>query len=216
MAMRSHRINQSESISEPVSKKGTEQWNLVVIAVDQLNSSQASLIGMWLLITSPGSNNLTIVPIYPTNDLTSGPNNVAWEEMFSLDSENTPSMEFLSKLSENLLWDEYLLVDKEGITNIVSGFKSTSPEIDIQGSVIASIGLVSEYNLDAQFEIWQAVCSELAAKSDPNEVSMWLDGIKPFTHTRFELKETFHQLNFQKNSQIQLECEFPTLALNTP
>jgi hypothetical protein len=216
MAMRSHRINQAETFSEPVPKKGTKQWNLVVIAVDQLTAPRASLIGVWLLITSPGNDNITLVPIYPTGDLTSGPKNVAWDEMFSIDSEQTPSIEFLSTLSEHILWDEYLLIDQEGITNIVNQFtqfKSTSQANEVKGNTTISTGSIIELNLEGQFEIWQAVCSELAAKSDPNEVSIWLDQIKPFTHSGFELKD---QLNFQKKSQFQLVCEFPTLTLNSP
>lgn len=216
MTILSHRINQTETFSEAVPKKGTDQWNLVVIAVDQLTSARASLIGIWLLITSPGNEILTLVPIYPTGDLTSGPKNVAWDEKFSLDSEQTPSLDFLSTLSEHLLWDDYLLIDQEGITNILDQFTQFDPTSQVKedsGSAISSTGSINELNLDGQFEIWQAVCSELAAKSNPNEVSKWLDQIKPYTHSRIELKD---QLNLKKNSQIQLVCEFPTLPLNSP
>ena len=219
MALRSHRINHAEAFSEPLPKKGTEQWNLVVIAVDQFKSPRASLIGIWLLITSSGNKNLTIVPIYPINDLTSGPNNVAWDEIFFLDSAKTPSMNFLSTLSEHLLWDEYLLIDQEGLTNIVNQFtqfNSTTQANEIQGSEITSIGSVTELNLNEQYEIWQAVCSDLAAKSERKDVLKWLGQLKPYTHSQFELKEIVHHMNFQENSQFKLKCEFPTLTLKTP
>lgn len=219
MALRSKGTNRAEISSEPLPQKGNGQWNLVVIAVDQFTAARVSLIGIWLLITSPDSDNLTLVPIFPAGEFSSEPNKVAWEEMFSLDTDLRPSSEFLSTLSNHLLWDEFLLIDRQGITNIVDQFEESESTVqanEIQGIDIPSSASKIELNLEGQFEIWRTACRELAAKSNPNEVSNWLDKIKPYTHSQFELNQVFNQLILQENSQFKLKCEFPTLTLNSP
>lgn len=219
MSIHSFGINQADEYTELMPKNGYGQWNLVVIAVDQFSSSRPSLIGLWLLITSADTYNLTLVPIYPKIGTAAGSKNISWEDEFFLDGERQPDTNFLNLLSKQLLWDEYLMIDQEGMTIIVNQFTQYNSMFSIKkipGEVLPTTGSDFNLSIDGQLEIWQAVCSELATKTDANELSNWLDQVKPYIHSRFELKDILHQQNFQGNSQFLVSCEFPTLTLNTP
>lgn len=219
MSKSSQGIYQADILSKTNPKKGNGQWNLLIIAVDKLTAPQPTLIGLWLVITSPGNSNLTLVPIYPTSNLPSGLKNIAWQEAFSINQKQKLNADFLEVLSEHLLWDEYLMVDSNDIETILDQFTqnklmfmaNSTPEGD------ESVDRLNiDRNLDRQIEIWQAVCGELNTKSDSNELANWIDQIEPYVHTSFELNGLPHLQNNQANTHSQFTCEFPTLALNTP
>ena len=76
MNISSQEIYQADILAKTNLKKGDGQWNLLVIAVDKLTAPYPTLTGIWLMITSAGNYNLTLVPIYPTSNLPSGLKNI--------------------------------------------------------------------------------------------------------------------------------------------
>ena len=209
------------NLPESNSVIGNSQWNLLIIAVDRLASSHAALMGIWLLVTSPEMQNLTLVPIYPAGDFDPTPANIEWDSIFSLTSEKKPSIEFLETVSEQILWDEYLIIDKEGIASVQeivarSDVMSQIIEVQVNKNLIMRTGVDLDLSLEDQLEIWKTICLELSTIIEPEDLSDFISQIKPHIHTQVDLDEIAHQRYIQKNSQVQLVCEFPTLTLNSP
>jgi len=223
IGMITHSANnlQQDNLVDPVSGSSNGQWNLLIIAVDQLASPHPSLTGIWLLITSPEIQKLTLVPMFPPADLELIPADTEWNNIFSLTSEQEPNVEFLEKLNEQVLWDEYLLIDKGGLVSIwetanqLGGFSPAS-EVQVPEIVLPRTRVDVDLSLEGQVEIWKTICFELANIAEPDEFAHFLNQIEPHIHTRINLGEISQNLNFEDETQLQLGCEFPTLTLNSP
>jgi hypothetical protein len=209
-----------DNLDESNSVIGKSQWNLLVIAVDQL-ASRPALMGIWLLVTSPEMQNLTLVPIYPAGELDPTPVIIEWDTIFSLTPEKKPNIEFLETVSEQILWDDYLIIDKDGIASIQEtvtqfGARYQANEVQVNKNLLPRTGVDVDLSLEDQLEIWKTICLELSSIIEPEDLSNFITQIKPYIHTQINLDEIAHQRYFQKNTQLQLVCEFPTLALNSP
>jgi hypothetical protein len=205
---------QQDYFADPGFGISNGQWNLLIIAVDQLTVSHPSLAGIWLLIATPNDQNLTLVPVFPPIAPEPTPNDSEWDQIFSLTSKQEPNFEFLDKISEQVLWDEYLMIDKSGMDAIwetVNHLDTSSQENELP-----TTGMDFELSLGSQAEMWKTICLQLSKITDLRDFSFFLDQIKPHLHTDIDLDEISQELYFKDKSQVQLGCEFPTLTLNSP
>lgn len=221
MVTRSENNLQQDNLDNPSIGISNGQWNLLIVAVDQLASPHPSLVGIWLLISTPENQKLTLVPMFPPADHEPTPVDNEWNKIFSLTSEQEPNVEFLDMVSEQVLWDEYLLIDKDGLVSIWEtanqlGGLSPASVAQVNENVLPRTGGDVDLSLEGQVEIWKTICLELANIAEPDEFAHFLNQIEPHIHTRINLDEISQNQNFEDETQLQLGCEFPTLTLNSP
>ncbi|WP_152031804.1 hypothetical protein [Longilinea arvoryzae] len=131
---------------------GEQQYNFLIVHVDQLDSDHPALISVWVAFTylaDPAS--ISFLPIYPTNR--NGEMDLAAH--FSLSKEKTISTAFLEQLQKeyNLQWSHVVMIDQKGAsywTRFLTGaeFSQTldsdnqtllKPEIDLLGSLCSAL-----------------------------------------------------------------------------
>lgn len=221
MVLQLKEFNQPHNYGNPIPEIDNGQWNLLIIAVDRLTPYHPSLIGLWLLITSSESQSLTLVPIFPAGNQNFSVENIKWEKIFSINSEKKPNMNFLERISEQILWDDYLIIDLEGMSHVIENFTDDSyiyqgSESLGKGVMLPGTGKVIDLSLDGQEKIWRSVCQELSSIAEPSHLINRLDLIKPHLHSKINLDEIAIQRSFQNKNQLKLTCNFPTLSLNSP
>ena len=221
MVTQSIELPQQDNLADPAFGISNGQWNLLIIAVDQLASPRPSLVGIWLLITTPEIQKLTLVPIFPPGELDSSPVDTDWEKTFSMTSEQEPIVEFLDKVSEQVLWDEYLMIDKGGLVSILEIVThhvvlSQESEVQLNKNVLPATGANVDLSLEGQVEIWKTICLDLSNITEPEDFAQLLNQIKPHIHTHIDLEDFSQNSYFEDESQFQLGCEFPTLTLKSP
>jgi hypothetical protein len=138
-----------------------------------------------------------------------------------LTSEQEPVVEFLDKVSEEVLWDEYLMIDKGGLVSIwetVTRQEVLAPESEDQSNknALPTTGVDIDLSLEGQLEIWNTICLQLSNITEPEDFAHFLDRVNPHLHTNIDLDVISQHLFFQNSEHLQLGCEFPTLTLNSP
>jgi hypothetical protein len=183
--------------------RGNGQRNLVLLLVDQLSGQQPQLEGIWLLITLPQSSTLTLVPVYPGHIHKTQ----SIQESFVMTEGNQPGPEFLDVLTEQFLWDDFLVIDREGISSALNTLDRTGIE--------ASTAF-PQLSLEEQTSLLQSMCEHLSRFENRNDFNIWFDQVSPHFSTKISWD------NFPLNTwgtegiEDKLGCEFPTLNLISP
>lgn len=212
---------QQDNLADPAFGNRNGQWNLLIIAVDHLTASRPALAGIWLLITTPENQNLTLVPIFPTMDPETVTEDSEWEKIFSLTSDREVNVEFMQKISEQVLWDEYLLIDKDGMSSIgetvgLHDVSSKVAEVPDKKNGPHPIGTEFDLSLESQIDMWKTICLELSKFTEPEDIAQFLSQIKPHLATNFNIDEVAKKMYLKNEPPLQLGCEFPTLTLKSP
>ena len=213
-------IAHSNAPDEPIlfttQVRGNGQRNLIILSIDQIDVPQPNLEGIWLLITLPENPNLTLVPIYP-NHQENASFSTPYSEVFSMTTAQLPSPQFLDLLTEKVLWDNYLITDRNGTSSIL---KILQEAAEINAEVANPVGNfwlpeVSELTLDQQTQLWKTVCTYLSQVSGPDNIEILLNQVSPYLLTNFDLDD-LPLTHLGNQEEVQLECDFPTLSNDSP
>ncbi len=94
----------------------SEQHNVMVMRVDDLNAKEPRLISVWfvsLFIVNNNPNSLTLAQIYPPR--ASSPRSMVLERNFILDEEKNPYPPFWDAVKQyNFEWEGFILFDTRG------------------------------------------------------------------------------------------------------
>jgi hypothetical protein len=199
---------------------GNGQRNLVVLIVDQISTPQPLLEGIWLLVTFPGDPTINLVPIYPKpgQDQSAG---VPYAQAFGITPDQKPVPQFLDLLSENFLWNYYLITDRNSASAMIelirevsftkSGDENLAPE-----AFLPSAGMLEFDSLDVQLQLWEMVCGYLSQASQPGQFELFLEQVSPGFQTNFIWNE-LPLFPLQASAKdAALSCKFPTLELEIP
>jgi hypothetical protein len=224
-------IGSSEIIVNPFVKKNlniplesnrplvnSNQQNLLVIGVDQLSSSQSHLESIWLVMYFRGKTNLTFVPIYPgysenalqiienlTQSLTFQDNGQSIRRLFD-------------ELSKSIWWDDYLILDEQAMVALIEYIGGISVQgIQSNGeSVLNSIPHVDkdiQGALAGQAALLESACQQVSIKSLPNNMNEFLVNLNSHSRSNIDLFRAIQEwLLDNKDSEIDLNCEFPTIG----
>jgi hypothetical protein len=191
--------------------RGNGQHNLVLLLVDQISAQQPGLEGIWLLISLPHSSTLTIVPVFPDQDQQVNP----LSETFAMTENNQPGADFLNLLTERILWNDFLVIDRKGIAFVMDAFEaaaqdgqSTFPDIALAAS--------PQLTLESQISLWQSMCDTLSRVDGRDEFENLYSQISAHFSTNLSWEELPLYRLGTENSEVKLGCEFPTLNLISP
>ncbi len=91
-----------------------EQYNLLLMRVDQLNSMQPRLISIWfvsLFFLEDNPTTLTLAQIYPSNS----PSSLSLEQTFAFTAQGEIASSFWDKVDDyGFNWESYIVVDAVG------------------------------------------------------------------------------------------------------
>ena len=213
--------HEQEKMAQTETSIGNGQRNLLIITVDQLEFSDPVLESIWLLITYPEIPKLTLVPVYPAAKIESTSGRPPWIQLFSMNTNQTPNKEFLEVLHEQFYWQDYLVIDKMGVSavqNILNQYSEKFHSGEIQSGQNAHPIFNSDLNINLEKQIldWNSVCLELTGISDLSKIDELLHQISPFIRTNVNWDNFVQQWTFENHEDFHLDCEFPTLALNNP
>jgi len=200
---------------------GNRQRNLLIVGVDHLNSPEPTLDSVWLLISIPGIESLTLIPIYPTIEGGTTVADTSLAQIFALTGEKIPKNEFLDRLGQQIWWDNYLLFDQKGFASMVDTLIKVNDEsIDLDISSILTpfppAWQDPDSALNHQARLLEIVCLQASKLTQPTEIRNFIDLIKPKIHTDLDWEEASQRWSFERQDQFQFKCEFPTLTLGNP
>lgn len=199
----------------------TGQMNYLFILVDDLNAKRPKLLSAWLLILLPDSPKVNLVPLFP---LTSGKLQAAGPDisaMFTIDEDRIPNQGFFDRLSQQIWWDSYILMDE-------ADFKKASSylaRIHEEGSGPAH-NPVNEANqeplvnlsepLMSQVEQMTAICRQASKLSQPVELIELFVEFSSQGKTDIDRGEEIQHGVTNQHAGSQIVCDFPTLTLTYP
>jgi hypothetical protein len=221
MIMFSRVPSQKDFVENSASIINNGQHNLLVITVDQLASAKPVLESIWLLITYPEVSNLTLVPIYPPSQQDLINDDLTLAQTFVMTAQQTPNSDFLELIREKIYWDNYLIVDQKGVSNILRILKQYADglpgkENQTNSILLPQTGQEIDRSLENQVRIWNGVCLELSRISNAGEMENIIQQISPHIRTNLVLEELSQQWLLEQPNDFQMGCEFPTLFLNSP
>ena len=132
-------------------------------------------------------------------------------------SAQLPSPQFLDLLTDKVLWDNYLITDRNGTSTML---KILQEAAEINSEVANPEGNFwlpegSELSLDQQTQLWKSVCTYLSQVSGPDNYENLLNQISPYLLMNFDLDD-LPRNNSINQEEIRLECDFPTLSHASP
>jgi hypothetical protein len=200
--------------------RGNGQHNLIVLIVDRLTIHQPKLEGIWLLITIPENPKLTLVPIFP-NSQDELPSTPSYSAAFGMNTANQPSAQFLDLLTEQVLWDHYLITDRNGASSILNNLETASMnvpnmQVSVSTAMNSDAGSTPELTLEQQTQLWQTACSNLTNLSKTGEIETLFNQLSSYFETNLNWDQLPLNSWVTARDEILLECDFPTLNLNAP
>lgn len=194
---------------------GNGQHNLLILLVDQLTAPHPSLEGIWLLITIPETPRVTLVPVFPSaKETTDLP---LYIESFTLTDDHHPDPGFLALLGEQILWNDYLVADREAIARIINYFEIQPEPGDAFGAADnAWLEYDQALSLQQQTQLWQFTCSALSTTLPGDTSASLLNLFNSNLLTTFSWEKSPFLTPGEPVNGSKLVCEFPTLNLVSP
>ena len=208
-------FQEKEIIADSESSLGKGQQNLLVIGVDQKNTPDPILESIWLLISFPGKSNLTLIPIYPTVEGGIPLADSTLAQIFSISAEGEPDTKFFNHLRDQLWWDNYILMDKEGITAVFEFLNQPEPDFEI-AATIASLPAAwqdPDGAVQGQAQLMNMACERTSKLLGQIKTREFIQEIQPHIQTDLNWEEVSKNWSFELPDSLQIDCEFPTLVL---
>jgi hypothetical protein len=198
------------------------QYNLLIIGVDDINRVDAQLESIWLAAQAENSSKITLIPIFPSPD--NPDQNLILTESFSFDGEK-PGKEFWNVMRKtNFWWKGYLVSDINTAIGLIDELGGISIHNQPMTGVQA-IGSISSWKDDPQIAVFQqkifleSICNQISTNQDFS-----LKSIKEIINQKFrsdartKIYIADWTINYAKNEIFS--CNFPTftqtsLQLNT-
>ena len=200
-----------EGASFSTRETGSGQHNLVLLIVDHISSPQPHLEGVWLLITLPGSSTLTLVPVFPAP--TSQASSMA--DTFAMNTDDQPVPEFLDRLTDQILWDHYLVIDNDGISSTLDTFEAAALGVSNPDHE-TSLHTDQQLTLEQQIIYWQSICEYLSTFGGKDEIEILINQVSSNFTTNLSWDELpLYPLDVE-HVGVNVSCEFPTLNSISP
>lgn len=196
------------------------QRNVLLILVDDLQTPQPTLLGVWMTMYLEGSNRYTFLPVYPSEPApTSDQLNPSQtlREVFSLQPDGSPGIPFVATLRvRDLWWNGYVMVDLTGLLTLSEGLDKIDPQLvanlSNRAQLIGQPALTSgSQALVDQALLVQAYCRRASLGVRPGRLSEVLAGLHGHLQVDFDLPAMAGEWMRQAQTDSGITCEFPTL-----
>ena len=190
------------------------QWNLLVIAVQDLTSSEPVLENLWLLISFPRNQTLTLLPILPDPSGVISTAHFVLRDTFSLSNQKDPAASFFDQLHQEFWWDNYILVDEVGISQILDIIHPMG--VGNKGVNLESIQSTWENPTEAllrQAELFSTICDQFNNFTQSGKIEILIQKMDDYIQSDLDWNEFMTNWSTYRTKGKQFECEFPTLVL---
>jgi hypothetical protein len=186
------------------------QFNLLLIGVDNIHSKDAKLQSIWILAFPQKPSRLNLFPVFPSMD--KPVQNLRLAEAFHL-HRGQPSQEFWNLMKgTDTWWNEYVVSDKTDLTNLVDSLQG----IQVAGEYLNGIQALSKipsWKSDPQMAIkqqkivFEGVCNRISATHLAGKTNgTFLKTINPSKNTKLIIGQWIAKIAASSG----LGCYFPT------
>jgi hypothetical protein len=197
---------------EPTPAAANGQRNILVIGVDDLNSSQPHLESVWLILYIVDRPQITLLPIYP------GLPAEKFSPLFKVGPDGAPDPVFLEALLEHgLWWSGYILLDEVALAEVIEAASRQSSKDRNSLSGVRAVAEVPppwedpQRSLSGQIHLAQYLCSQLDGSNPGLDIASLLELIPRHATTDLNLTRRAAELRHLLADPQGLSCEFPTL-----
>jgi hypothetical protein len=199
----------------------SDQYNILLIGVDDIKPTGAKLESMWLVISMADSSELTLIPIFPADSSEPDLSVIISSPSIEFTPGLTPKDSYLSALREKIWWDNYMIIDRLGFRIITKMLENA----EIKQTGIGTI--LQDYEIQQKLEHLSAplrtqviqmlnLCDRYGKYPNQfafEELSRIL-GSHLITDLDMKDAEQTNLENLQKTRRTG--CELPTLNLTVP
>lgn len=191
-----------------------DQFNLLIIGVDDMNHVDAQLESIWLAAHAENSNHITLIPVFPSSD--NPDQNLVLSESFSIEQDK-PSEAFWDEMrKENFWWKGYFISDKSATIRLIDSLGGVDM-LNQQVDGLQAVGSINSWKDDPRTSIHQqrilfeSVCDRIFTGQFPGQkkINEVLDQ-NFLTDARTTIFITNLIANIKNNGRIA--CNFPTLT----
>lgn len=201
-------------VSPDVTIPENDQFNLLIISVDDLSQPDPNLESIWLAAYAENSSKITLVPIFPSPD---NPDQILFlSKSFNMEN-GYPGLKFWEAVrSTNTWWKGFILTDRPLLINLVDVLGGIQIHNQHMNGVQAVRSIDSwkddpSIAVNHQKTFIEGICTKIASspKSNLDEVNQLFDE----NYLSNKQANTFitQRLDGTKTKNI-LTCTFPTLT----
>lgn len=206
---------QMEPESRPrVKIPNNDQYNILIIGVDDMEKEDAQLESVWLVAHVRNSSRVTLIPIFPSPDIPD--QNINLPNSFHIE-DGRPGIEFWDAMREtNLWWKGYLVSDTGSSENLIDALGG----VDINNQRMSGVQAVSNITswrenpdiaVDHQKMLLESLCHQFWGDQTTNK-DIILELMDHALHANLKTKITLTRWVTKSASDGNLTCEFPTLV----
>jgi hypothetical protein len=195
----------------------TDQKNILIIHVDQIDKPDAILKGIWLMAYYTNNPRVDLLPIFPSIKPFAQERNNLLQNSFSLTNEGEPGESFwLEMLTLNTWWNAYILLEDNAIKILADHFLVSPVNQDYAFGINPPWTEISQFGIEEQPGYYALLCQGFPQNSGGRELIELWSAIHNHTHTNMTLVQ-IRQLWVQLDSyQSGLTCNFPSLHDTSP
>jgi hypothetical protein len=195
----------------------TDQKNILIIHVDQIDKPDAILKGIWLMAYYTNSPRVDLLPIFPSIKSYAQERNNLLQNSFSLTNEGEPGESFwLEMQTLNTWWNAYILIDDDAIKTLAEHFLVSPLIQDNASSTNPPWTEMAQIGIGEQAEYYALLCQGFPQNGGGRElIDLW-SSMHNHTHTNMplvQIRELWVQLD---SYQRDLTCTFPSLQDTSP
>ena len=190
------------------------QFNLLIIGVDDMNRVDAQLESIWLAAYAENSSKITLIPVFPSLD--DPDQNQILSDSFSIEQDK-PSEAFWDEMrKDNFWWKGYFISDKDSTISLIDslgGIEMDNQQMD----GLQAVGSITSWKDDSQISLHQqrilfgSVCDRFLAYHFPR-----LKTINDIVDQNFlaDKRTKIFIANMIANIKTNgsIACDFPTLT----
>lgn len=191
-----------------------DQFNFLIIGVDDINHVEVQLESIWLAAHAENSNHITLIPVFPSTD--DPDKNLILSESFSIENDK-PSNAFWDEMrKENFWWKGYVIGDRDltiRLVDLLGGIDMQNQQKD----GLQAVRSIPSWQDDLRISILQqriffeGVCDRIFTDqfSSPKMINDIIDQ-NSLVDTRTKIFIANLLSNIKNNGRIS--CNFPTLT----
>lgn len=190
----------------------------LIILVDRIDLDKPVLRNVWLILSKKNGSTITFLPIYP--DYSKDEQTVAQKlrDTFVMVENGSPGDDFLSELrNHGISWEHYIVIDDVLLAkgmDLAGGIQLDHQEIpasDVLSGNFYSNQAGKEIEV-IQSQLISNLCQKLPVISLHPDYEDFLLTVLSHSRSSFSFDEIIYQLRTTNQSEVPLECQFPTLS----
>ena len=205
------------TIMPSVAIPDNDQFNLLIIGVDDMHRVDAQLESIWLAAHAQNSNHITLIPVFPSSE--DPDQNMVLSDSFSIEHDK-PSEAFWDEMrKENFWWKGYFIGDKDSTIRLIDSLGGVNLQ-NQQMDGLQAVSSIKSWKDDPQIAIHQqgiffeSICDSIITYQFPslNTINDIVDQ-NFLANARTKIFIANLIANIKNNGSVT--CNFPMLTQTT-